>query len=177
MKSLKFSTYIFLGILSSFIFMIIIHMPMEAKPATQSDPLVTLSYVDKRFSDMNEYLEAKFAVLDKTTKSNVVELSQATNNSVNQSVSQSVFEVIKVSPNTMLYLADSTEFIIRSGKALVIASKSGGLIDISAGMDLSGSKQIPNNHLILNPLNDGRGFVVTDEAWVMIRGEYTLVSN
>jgi len=132
----------------------------EAAPGTESDPLVTLSYVDKRFEELDVYLESKL--------SEVPEVSAVTS-------SASLFEIVEVKAGGMIYLGDSTEFILRSGEGLAIASTNGGLADLTEGNDIAHSKSVPKNHQILNPQNDGRGVAITVDAWVMIKGAYTIV--
>lgn len=134
----------------------------EAAPGTNSDPLVTLSYVDKRFEELDVYLESKLAE----------QKSQGGQSGA------SLFEIVEVKAGGMIYLGDSTEFILRSGEGVAIASQSsGGLADLTEGYDIAHGKGIPKNHQILNPKNDGRGVAVTTDAWVMIKGPYTIVEN
>ncbi len=134
----------------------------EASPGSENDPLVTLSYVDKRFEELDTYLESKLDVQS---------------DSSGAGVSQGLFEILEVKAGSMIYLGDSTEFILRSGEALAIASSSGGLADLTEGYDIAHSKPVPKNHQILNPQNDGRGVAITIDAWVMIKGAYTVVEN
>lgn len=134
----------------------------QASPGSENDPLVTLSYVDKRFEELDTYLDSKLASKSESSSSNS---------------SPILFEILEVKAGSMIYLGDSTEFILRSGEALAIASSSGGLADLTEGYDIAHSKSVPKNHQILNPQNDGRGVAVTVDAWVMIKGAYTVVEN
>ncbi len=134
----------------------------QASPGTESDPLVTLSYVDKRFEELDTYLESKL--------SDQAQTSTSSSDAV-------LFEIVEVKAGGMIYLGDSTEFILRSGEAVAIASTNGGLANLTEGNDIAQGKQIPKNHQILNPQNDGRGVAVTKDAWVMIKGAYTVVTN
>lgn len=134
----------------------------EAAPGTESDPLVTLSYVDKRFEELDTYLESKLSEEDTSSS---------------QTAQAMLFEIVEVKAGGMIYLGDSTEFILRSGEAVAIASTNGGLANLTEGYDIAQGKQIPKNHQILNPRNDGRGVAVTHDAWVMIKGPYTVVTN
>ena len=134
----------------------------QASPGTESDPLVTLSYVDKRFEELDTYLESKLSEQPQTAAS--------TSDAV-------LFEIVEVKAGGMVYLGDSTEFILRSGEAIAIASTNGGLANLTEGYDIAQGKQIPKNHQILNPQNDGRGVAITKDAWVMIKGPYTVVTN
>lgn len=133
----------------------------QAAPGTESDPLVTLSYVDKRFEELDTYLESK--------------LSEETSQSV--SGGGALFEIVEVKAGSMVYLGDSSEFILRSGEGVAIASANGGLANLTEGYDIAQGKKVPKNHQILNPQNDGRGVAITSDAWVMIKGPYTVVEN
>jgi len=110
--------------------------------------------------ELDVYLESKL--------SEVPEVSAVTS-------SASLFEIVEVKAGGMIYLGDSTEFILRSGEGLAIASTNGGLADLTEGNDIAHSKSVPKNHQILNPQNDGRGVAITVDAWVMIKGAYTIV--
>tara|TARA_Y100001933_G_C18813525_1_gene486081 strand:- start:289 stop:774 length:486 start_codon:yes stop_codon:yes gene_type:complete len=133
-----------------------------AAPGTESDPLVTLSYVDKRFEELDTYLESKLADSGQT--------SSAT-------ASTGLFEIVEVKAGSMVYLGDSSEFILRSGEGVAIASANGGLANLTEGYDIAQGKKVPKNHQILNPQNDGRGVAITKDAWVMIKGPYSVVEN
>lgn len=89
----------------------------------------------------------------------------------------SVFEVLELKKGKILTLGASAEIILRGGKATAIASANGGLSDLTAGtgVDIKTGQAIPLNHLILISRDDGRGLKVTsDQAWVMVRGTYTI---
>ncbi len=134
----------------------------EATPGSESDPLVTLSYVDKRFEELDTYIESKLE-----EKSDVSESQNA----------GALFEIVEVNAGSMVYLGDSTEVIVRSGEALAIASSNGGLADLTEGYNIEHGKKITNNHHILNPQNDGRGIAITQYGWIMVKGPYTVVEN
>ncbi len=131
----------------------------QAEPGTESDPLVTLSYVDKRFEELDTYLESKLSEQSPFVSSAVL------------------FEIVEVKKGDMVYLGDSTEFILRSGEAQAIASSNGGLANLTEGYDIAQGEAIPKNHQILNPRNDGRGVSITEDAWVMIKGTYSIVTR
>jgi len=137
----------------------------QAAPGTESDPLVTLSYVDKRFEELDKYIESKLDEQDSNNTSSPVSGELA------------LFKIVEVKAGGMVYLGDSSEFILRSGEAIAIASTNGGLANLTEGYDIAQGKPIPKNHQILNPQNDGRGVAVTKDAWVMIKGAYTVVTN
>ena len=50
----------------------------------------------------------------------------------------------------------------------------GGLTDITAGEDIGKDVQIPSNHLLIIPRDDGRGVYCKTDAVFMIRGDYQI---
>lgn len=102
-------------------------------------------------------------------------------------ITQSYFErynklqVVEMKPGQKMILEEGSEFIVRSGKAVVISTQDGGLPDLTDGKDLANGQLIPHNHLILVPRNDGRGFKIMAEnvpstGWIVVRGPYTVSS-
>lgn len=74
-------------------------------------------------------------------------------------------------------IVGSSEFILRSGSAVSTCPGINGITDITDGIDLTDGMEIPWNHLLLVPRDDGRGITVTsNEAYVMARGQYTVLS-
>jgi hypothetical protein len=73
-------------------------------------------------------------------------------------------------------IVGSSEFILRSGSAISTCPGINGITDITDGVDLTDGMEIPWNHLLLVPRDDGRGITVTSvEAYVMARGQYTVI--
>lgn len=105
-----------------------------AEPGTDSDPVVTQSYVDQ---------STKFVVVD-------------------------------VSAGKQLIAGASAEMILRQGKASAIGSASGGLADVTLGGDWQTGFNIPPNHLLIVPKDDGRGLKAVTDIKIMIRGTYSI---
>ena len=73
-------------------------------------------------------------------------------------------------------IVGSSEFILRSGSAISTCPGINGVTDITDGVDLTDGMEIPWNHLLLVPRDDGRGITVTSvEAYIMARGQYTIL--
>lgn len=73
-------------------------------------------------------------------------------------------------------IVGSSEFILRSGSAAATCPGINGITDITDGVDLTNGMEIPWNHLLLVPRDDGRGITVTSvEAYIMARGQYTII--
>lgn len=81
---------------------------------------------------------------------------------------------LQLQPGQSLIGDEGTEIILRSGEGVAIDNGANGVSDISGGRDLMSGMKVELNHLLLIPRSDGRGIQVSTEAWVMIRGSYTI---
>lgn len=122
-----------------------------SEPGSESDPLVTLSYVNKSIEQVKSYIDNKI-----DTKSS----------------SSYQLEIVELNKGQFLIAKAGTEIILRGGKATAIVSELGGLQDITEGVDLGQGMDIPAYHLLLVPRNDGRGVYCTTDAIFMVRGDY-----
>jgi len=84
------------------------------------------------------------------------------------------YEVIKVAKGKTIIFDSSSEFILRTGKALSIVPKSASIIDLSTSKDISNAQSIPANHLLLVIRDDGRGFKAIEDVWVIVNGGYKI---
>ncbi|MDD2447403.1 MAG: hypothetical protein PHY91_06920 [Tissierellia bacterium] len=125
-----------------------------SEPGSESDPLVTLSYVNNSIEQLKIYVDNRF------------------NSNSGSSVSE--LEVVEVPAGRFLLGKANTEIILRSGNATAIVSDLGGLLDVTGGVDIGRDEPIPSNHLLIIPRDDGRGVYVTNDAFFMIRGEYEI---
>lgn len=122
-----------------------------SEPGSQSDPLVTLSYVNNRIEQIKTYIDDK--------------LSSGENNTF-------AMEIVELKKGQFLIANAGTEIILRGGKGTAIVSQLGGLQDITEGVDLGEGANIPLYHLLLVPRDDGRGVYCTTDAIFMVRGSY-----
>ncbi|MBQ3065568.1 MAG: hypothetical protein IJC98_04975 [Clostridia bacterium] len=89
-------------------------------------------------------------------------------------VVSSSFEVVRLEIGQAII--GNCEMILRSGTAIAFCPGINGISDLTAGADLADETNIPLNHLLLVPRDDGRGiFVTSGEAYVMVRGTYTVL--
>ncbi len=124
-----------------------------SEPGSESDPLVTLSYVNKNIEQIKAYVDEKL-----------------------QSKSSSNYElkIVELNKGQFLIAKAGTEIILRGGKATAIVSDLGGLQDITEGVDIGQGAEIPSYHLLLVPRDDGRGVYCTSNAIFMVRGDYQI---
>lgn len=124
------------------------------------DPVVTLSYVEKRVREIKDYIDLK--------------IEEVSTSSVGNS---SKYEVVNVEAGkTVIFEEDSLEFILRVGEAKVVIDENsdGGIADLTDGLNLDHLDAVRLNHHMLVPKDDGRGVILTEDSWLMIKGKYTI---
>jgi hypothetical protein len=119
------------------------------EPGSQTDPIVSKSYVDKMFLELKQYVESK--------KGDSVTL-----------------EIIYLEKGQKLIGDKGTEIILRSGSAKIVDSIYGGLADVTSGKDLKKGENAPQNHLLIVPRDDGRGLIAESSVVIMVRGNHTV---
>ena len=85
-----------------------------------------------------------------------------------------VFSVATIQKGKTFSAKEGCEFILRGGEATVIASKSGGISDVTGGVDLQDKESVPANHHLIVPRDDGRGFLAKTEVILMVKGAYEI---
>ena len=138
---------------------------IASQPGTADDPVVTKSYVDQAI---------KNAVNGSTSGSGSTGGSTPTTPST---TTGDELKIVVVKPGQRLIADAGTEFIVRSGKAVIYSEDANGVADLTLGADLSNGKAVTNNHLLSFP-REGRGIEVaqgsTYSLTVMARGTYQL---
>ena len=85
------------------------------------------------------------------------------------------FAALLIPAGSTLIAEAGVEFILRSGQATAISGPD-GMVDVTAGHDVTHGTRIPTNHLLLVPRTDGRGFFANTDTWVMIKGRFEVNS-
>lgn len=124
-----------------------------SEPGSESDPLVTLSYVNRSIEQIKTYID------DRLNSNTTPDIG---------------FEVVDVPSGHFLIANAGTEIILRAGTATAVVSDLGGLTNVTAGVDIGKDQAIPKNHLLIIPRNDGRGAYCKTDAIFMIRGNYEI---
>jgi len=137
----------------------------SAEPGSDANPLVAQDYVDSKVENLTAKINELSAVIEDLNKQ-VADLKEGAGGSK--------FEAVEVKAGKQLVAGASTEIVIRSGKATAVGSANGGLSDLIAGVDIPTGGNIPLNHLLLVSRDDGRGFKVKSDVWILIKGEYTI---
>ncbi|MUG68073.1 hypothetical protein GNP94_18995 [Paenibacillus campinasensis] len=131
-------------------------------PGTTDDPVVTKSYVDQQIQ------KALGGGGTTTNPTPTPSTSEQNSNEVKN---------VSLKPGEILVADAGTEFIVRSGNAVIYTEDANGVADLTAGVDLLNGQAAPKNHLLSFP-RDGRGIQVkpgqTNGLIVMVRGGYTI---
>ena len=128
-----------------------------ASPGSNDDPLISLSYItDKLLPEIYSYIDSKVQ------------------GAGGGSGTADSFKVVDLKSGQRVICNAGCELILRMGSANIIATASGGISDVTKGADLPHNSAMPSNHLLIIPVNDGRGIVMTSDGKVMIKGTYTL---
>lgn len=139
-----------------------------SEPGSELDPLVTLSYVEKKIEQIKYYVDEKIK------------------NANGGSQTIGSWEAVEVPSGKSLICGDGTEIILRSGEARSISKittvvKDGkeeiidnGLTDVTAGKDLGMDEKIIANHLLIVPRDDGRGARTLRNSFFLVKGKYEI---
>ena len=156
MKNLKrnFKTQILSAAIIIFVLITIIQMVYAStgNPGSEEDPLVTLSYLELRISQLKDYIDQKIS---------------SPGNS--QPITGTTYEVVELKKGQCLIAGAGTEIILRSGKATAIEGPRGGLSDVTGARDIKQGEDIPDNHLLIIPRDDGRGVCTLSDSFLLVK--------
>lgn len=80
------------------------------------------------------------------------------------------WRVTTVPAGEKLVLDLGSEAVLRSGKAVVLGTKAGGLADLTLGEDLPDGVLVPANHYLISASGDGRGVRALSTTVFLTRG-------
>jgi len=146
-----------------------------------TDPVISLSYlrmykqqeIDPQIDRLNQQIAALQVQLNQLS-AQVGAGPTAPSDSVGMT-----YEVIGVPVGTKVIAQSPCDIMLRSGSSVAVSPfPSQGLSDYTSGTEILNGQPITVNHMLLIPRGgDGRGILITSaNAFVMIRGEYTLES-
>lgn len=134
-----------------------------SEPGTKNDPLVSLSYLENKIDEFKEYVDMRISEIEES-----------------KSVEMVSFKVVELSAGQSIIGSEGTEIILRggtekgAGKAEVVASGNDGLSDITDGKDLKNGQEVPLNHLLIVPRDDGRGVCAITDSVYLVKGDYEI---
>ncbi len=168
LKYFKIRYAVFIAVIAASFFLIHIVQAVSGEPGSEANPLVSQDYVDSKVNDMS----AKINDLTASVNSLSQQLQSL------QKLQASKYEIVAIKPGKQMITGDSTEIILRQGQAKVIGSSLGGLSDVTEGIDIAGGGNVPPNHLLIVPRDDGRGIVADQysekDVLVLVKGTYTI---
>ena len=173
-----------------FLLVAIVFAQAAGEAGSSSNPLATKDYVDREIAKLAAQIGSSSGGSSGTVNSAAVEqlkndvgdltrvvidaLARLNDLDKRVTVVENGFVVISMKKGQILELGGGSEVILRSGAATAISGESGTLVDVSAGKDLNHGVAVPVQHLVIAPKGDGRGFKITADAWLIVRGGYTI---
>ena len=118
-----------------------------ADAGSASDPVASKSYVDDK---INQVI-------------NMINTGSATTEA-----SGSSYVPVSVPVGKVLYGAEGSEIILRSGKGTIYTAGVDGVVDATTGATAVA------NHILIVPRADGRGVNVSEAAWFLVKGGYSI---
>ncbi len=164
-----------------------------SEPGSDSDPLVAKSYVDQQIAYVVSLVSGSSGsgsssggTVDSTAlaqlQTDVGDLTKFVLDTINENTAlkqrvsalESGFAVVEAKKGQTVILSGGSEAILRTGKATALKGENGLMIDASGGVDLTDGANVPLQHILLSSRSDGRGLKITADAFLLIRGTYTI---
>lgn len=142
-----------------------------------SDPVISLSYLKQYIQTM---VNPQINTLQEKIDALEAELEMLRTEAPSDNPSEDTLEqytVLHVMQGTVVNASAACDIMLRAGDAVAVVPESaqGNLSDYTIGTEIADGEEIPLNHMILIARGDGRGVrVVSGEAYIMIRGAYTI---
>ncbi|HOQ75431.1 MAG TPA: hypothetical protein PK369_02525 [Thermoclostridium sp.] len=173
-----------------FILVAIVVAQAAGEAGSSTNPLATKDYVDREIAKLAAQINSSTGGSSGTVNSAEIEqlktdvgdltkfiidaLTRLNDLDKRVTTVENGFVVISMKKGQTLELGGGSEVILRSGSATAISGESGTLVDVSVGKDLNQGVAVPVQHLVIAPKGDGRGLKITADAWLIVRGGYTI---
>lgn len=144
----------------AFVVIVVVGAISSFAAGTENDPLVTLSFLNSKVSEVYAYIDSK--------------LTGVNSGGSTSDKSYEMFRLVTVPGGTSFIAEEGTEFVLRQGVCTVIGTELGGLSNVTDGVDLQGGVLVPANSHMIVPRGDGRGFITSTDTLVLVRGAYTI---
>ena len=174
------------------VFMILTVVATSTVGVAETDPLVTLSYINQTVIPKikEEVTASVLATLEEREAQKPEEPKAETpatpeTPSEKDDASDSLkYTVVYMKKGQKLFASgettESTEVILRSGEVTCISPFSDqGIADMTASKEIYNGESLTKNHYCLIPRGgDGRGIcAVSGDAYILVRGEYEIVQE
>ena len=125
---------------------------------TESDPLITLSY-------LNEVLKPQMEqTYTQQTKDSLTELEARLEGEEN-----GAYTSVELKANQTMTCKEGCEFLVRSGEAYVTAS----FLNVTEGKELAANDWLMKHHLYM-AVSDSGAVRANSDLYLMVRGDYTV---
>lgn len=154
--------------------------------AADSDPLVTLSYINETVIPKitEDVKNAVLAIIDERESEPEVPTEPEAPEVTEVDLSSVKYNVIYLTKGQKLFAkgtnTESTEIILRAGEVNCISPFGDqGIADLTASKELyNDDPLVKNNYCLIPRGSDGRGiYAVSSDAYILVRGEYEIVQE
>lgn len=147
-----------------------------ASGGDQSDPLVTLSYLNQTAApQIIKQVEEKTAVRQKELEQNLASLVsqyQQGGNTASGSSDAAGYTLVTLNDGQVMGLGVGCEVLLRVGSVTVQADSSPALIDTTGGAAVNAGASLAKNHLYMATIAD-RTLTASGTVKLLVRGSYT----
>lgn len=148
----------------------------NASPGSQSDPLVTLSYLNGNFTNQVK------TMVDQTVTQRRAEMEQSLKNILSGSggtvtspnTGSGIFTVVTLAQGQSLVGQVGCEVMLRVGTASCVSEDSVGLIDTTSGSVLGNGQALTVNHLYMVTIEPRSVKATSGTVKVLARGPYSI---
>ena len=145
----------------------------------QSDPLVTVSYLEQTaipgvVTQVEEKAAARQEELKKELESLIAQYKQDVEGLGGTGTGSASFTLVTLSSGQTMYLNVGCEVLLRIGSVTVSAAYSPALIDMSTGGTLSSGSALQTNHLYMATIADRTLTPTTGTVKLLVRGSYSV---
>jgi opacity protein-like surface antigen len=144
---------------------------LAADVGSESDPLVTLSYLTQKFTpSVLQQVDGQIT----TAKAELASQLDAKLSSGGSGASDSSgFETVTLTKGQKLIGGVGCELMLRSGTATCTAANDPGLIDLTGGGEVKAGAAVTANHLYMTTEGSG-GVSAATGVTLLVRGSYTI---
>ena len=152
-----------------------------ATSGDESDPLITLSYLNKvALPQVIEQVETNIAPVQQSMEENLADQVATYRAEMESIVSagatdSATFVLVTMTKGQTLTLDLGSEVLLRVGTATVNCGENPALIDISNAGTLNKGSSLTKNHLYMANMTDRVLTATADTVKILVRGGYTLV--
>ncbi|MCX7771663.1 MAG: hypothetical protein N2376_00945 [Clostridia bacterium] len=178
-----------LFVLFTFAAVIAVSAAGSGQPGSDTDPLVTKSYVDQQIAKLQAQagssgtssgtVDAQTITQLQTdvgdlTKFIIDAMTEIQTLKARVDALEKGFVTVQVKAGQKLLVSSGSEAVLRSGKATAIKGSKGSLVDVTGAAELANGAFVALNHLVISSESDGRGLLIKADGYVLVRGPYSV---